>query len=346
MANIFEGKTILVTGGTGSVGREIVKELLPMNPKAIRVLDIDETREFEMAHAFRKLDEGNRVRYLIGDVRDKDRMKRAFEGVDIVFHCAAMKHVLACEYNSFEAVKTNVVGLQNVLDTALDANVEKFVFTSSDKAAHPSNVMGTTKLLGEKLVTAANYYKGSRRCVFASVRFGNVFGSRGSVVPLFKKQIAKGGPVTITDTKMTRFVMTLKHTLKLLFKATEIAQGGEVFVLKMPVLRIDDLADVMISEIAGKFAHKPAEIKKKIIGAIPGEKMYEELMTEEEALSALEANEMFILIPPALKDLFSIDTTRYSNTKPAKHANYRSSDEKMMTMDEIKKLLVETGFLK
>jgi len=184
--DLFKNKKILITGGTGSIGQEIVREVLKHEPAVVRILDIDETKQFELQQEY---EDYENIRFLLGDIRDKERLYRAIEDIDIVFHTAALKHVQACEYNPFEAVKTNVIGTQNLIDVAIDEEVEKVIFTSSDKAVNPTNVMGATKLLAERLITSANYYKGARKTVFSSVRFGNVLGSRGSVIPLFKNQI-------------------------------------------------------------------------------------------------------------------------------------------------------------
>ena len=254
MEGIFKNKKILVTGGTGSIGQEILREILKYEPTVVRIIDVDETKQFELQQEYEDYDN---IRFLLGDIRDKERLYRAIEDIDIVFHTAALKHVLACEYNPFEAVKTNVIGTQNLIDVCIDEEVEKVIFTSSDKAVNPTNVMGATKLLAERLITSANYYKGARKTIFSSVRFGNVLGSRGSVIPLFKTQIAKGGPVTITDKEMTRFIMSMCDAINLLFKATEIAQGGEIFVFKMDAIKITDLAEVMIEELAQKYGIHP-----------------------------------------------------------------------------------------
>lgn len=328
--SMFKDKTILITGGTGSVGSALVKELLKHNPAAIRVFDQDETKQFNMAH---KLNRDDVLRFFLGDVRDKDRLLRAFSHADIVFHCAALKHVLSSEYNPFEAVKTNVIGTQNVVDAALDAGVEKVILTSSDKAVNPCNVMGSTKLLAERLVTSANYYKGAKKTVFTSVRFGNVLGSRGSVIPLFKRQINMGGPVTVTDPNMTRFVMTAQHTIDLLFKATSLAQGGEIFVLKMPTVKLGDLVDATIEKYA-----KGKNIEKKMIGALPGEKFYEELMTGHESTHALEREDMFI-ITPEFKDYASYLKEDKYKAKQAKKQSYSSNLAKPISKDEIIKML-------
>ena len=235
MEKLFRNKNVLITGGTGSVGRELAREILKHHPKVLRIFDIDETRRFELQQEFGEL---KNVRFLLGDIRDRARLRYAIEDIDIIFHAAALKHVEACEYNPFEAIKTNVLGTQNVIDVAIEEEVSKVIFTSSDKAVNPTNVMGTTKLMCERLMTAANYYRGRRDIVFSSVRFGNVVGSSGSVTPLFKSQIQAGGPLTVTNPNMTRFIMPMSQALELLFKATETAQGGEVFVFKMPAVKV------------------------------------------------------------------------------------------------------------
>lgn len=294
MEDIFKDKNIIVTGGTGSIGSEIVRRVLKYEPKVVRILSRDETKQFELEQELGNLDN---IRFLIGDIRDGNRLRRAFEGIDIVFHAAAMKHVPACEYNPFEAVQTNVVGTQNVIDAALENEVEKVIAISTDKAASPINTMGATKLLAEKLIIDANYYKGRCKTVFSCVRFGNVMGSRGSVIPLFEKQIQRGGPVTITDPEMTRFMMTIPQAVDLVFKATKLARGGEIFILKMPVVKLKDLAETMIEKFAPKYGYKKEDISIKYIGTRKGEKMHEKLMMEEEAQFAYETDEMFIVIP-------------------------------------------------
>ncbi|MFW6040843.1 MAG: UDP-N-acetylglucosamine 4,6-dehydratase family protein, partial [Thermoplasmatota archaeon] len=289
--NFYENKNILVTGGVGSIGSNIVKNLLNNNPNVIRILDINETKLFE----FEKELDSNKVRTFIGDVRDKDRLRKAIEDVDIVFHAAALKHVPLCEYNPFEGVKTNVNGTQNVIDVALDEEVEKFITISTDKVVNPINVMGATKLLAERLTTSANLYKGKRDTSFSVVRFGNVLNSRGSILPTIKKQIEKGGPVTLTDPEMTRFVMSINEASKLVTKTAEIAEGGEIFILKMPSLKIKDLIEVIIQELTPKYGYSVNDIEIKNIGRRAGEKLYEELMTKEETVYAVEIDNMFVI---------------------------------------------------
>jgi FlaA1/EpsC-like NDP-sugar epimerase len=220
-------------------------------------------------------------------------------GVDVVIHTAAMKHVDICEYNPFEAVKTNALGLQNVVDAAIDANVDRFVFTSSDKAVHPANTMGTTKLLGEKLVTAGNTYSGGSDINLASVRFGNVIKSSQSVIPLFTEQIREGGPVTLTDERMTRFFLTYDDVFDLVTGAAEKTTGGEVFVYKMPAIRIPDLADAMIETLAPQYGYAPEDIDIEVIGPRPGETFHEEIMTDRESLRAYENGSMYAILPEA-----------------------------------------------
>ncbi len=291
MESFYKDKVILVTGGTGSIGSEIVKKLLELDPKAIRVLDNNETSLFELEQELNS----DKIRTFMGDIRDKERLMRAFEGADVVFHAGALKHVPLCEYNPFDAVKTNVIGTQNVLNAALDQNVNKVIVISTDKAVNPINVMGATKLLAERLTISANNYTGHKNTVFSCVRFGNVLDSRGSVVPLFKNQIKKGGPVTITSPDMTRFIMGIPQAVQLILKAGEISKGNEIFILKMPALNIVDLAEVMIEEFAPMYGYKPEDIEIQIVGKRIGEKTYEELMTEDETINAVDQGKLYII---------------------------------------------------
>ena len=287
----YKDKVLLVTGGAGSIGSEITKKILEYNPSVIRVLDNNETALFELEEELNS----DKLRVFYGDVRDKDRLKRAFDNVDIIFHAGALKHVPLCEFNPFDAVKTNIIGTQNVLDVALDRDVEKVIFVSTDKAVNPINVMGATKLLAERLTISANHYTGDKKTVFSCVRFGNVLNSRGSVIPVFKNQIKNGGPVKITDKDMTRFIMGIPEAVELILKAGQKADGGEIFILKMPATNIMDLAEVMIENLANIYNHNPEEIGIEIIGKRVGEKMYEELMTADESIYAIDDGELFIL---------------------------------------------------
>jgi FlaA1/EpsC-like NDP-sugar epimerase len=334
----LEDKKVLITGGTGSVGQIAVHEILRFNPAVVRILDVDETREFEMKHNLKKY---SNVRFLLGDIRDKERLKRAVEDIDIIFHFASLKHVLACEYNPMEAVKTNVMGTQNLIDVALDEEVDKVIFTSSDKAVSPCNVLGATKLLAEKLITAANYYKGQRKTIFCSVRFGNVMGSRGSILPLFKDQIQNGGPVTLTDEKMTRFVMSVSEASALLLSAASMAQGGEIFVPKMHSVKIIDLACALIEELN---PHNADAVKINVVGRGPGEKLFEEIMTQSEAERSLETEQLFIILPEITEYLHT-EKFRYSNARPTKLAGYKSEDVETLTKQQIKALIHKENLL-
>lgn len=337
MMNTFENKVILVTGGVGSIGSEIVRQLLQDKPKQVRVFDNRETEEFHMQN---ELAHHPSVRFLIGDVRDKGRLRLAMENVDIVFHAAALKHVPACEYNPFEAVKTNVHGTQNLIDCALEQDVEKVINISTDKVTNPINTMGATKLLAERLVSAAQYYRGSKRTIFCSVRFGNVLKSRGSVIELFEEQIRKGGKITLTDRNMTRFFMSVRQAVGLVFEAAQRAQGGEIFIFKMPVIRLEDLAGVVVEELAPKHGKKPAQIKTEVIGLRPGERLYEDLMTEEEAETALETDELFIVLPSiVLAPQAKGASGSYPQAKKAGARRYSSRTGKPLAKEEIRVLL-------
>jgi len=330
---MFKGKTILVTGGVGSIGREIIQELLKLDPSVVRVFDNNEAGLFELE----KEAKHPALRFFLGDVRDRDRLKRAVEGVDIVFHAAALKHVPICEYNPFDAIKTNVIGTQNLIDVSLDEGVERVIAISTDKAANPNNVMGATKLLAERLIAAANVYRGTRKTIFTCVRFGNVMASSGSVMPVFEDQIKKGGPLTLTHKNMTRFMMPASDAVKLVFKAAELSKGGDVFILKMPSMRIIDLAEMMVEELAPKYGSSPKDIKIKETGPRPGEKIHEELMTKEEARNALEMKEMFVLLPQLVLTAYRYPSYAYPRSKPAEVKEY-SSAEKPITKEGIKKL--------
>ncbi|MEK4749036.1 hypothetical protein CHH57_10985 [Niallia circulans] len=291
--NLYYRKKILIIGGTGTIGKQLLIELLKCEPEVVRIFSRDEYKQFELQQ---EMGNKSNIRYLIGDVRDQQRLLMAMEDIDFVFHLAAMKHVPACEYNPFEAVKTNVIGTQNVIQAALDAGVKRVLFTSTDKAIAPTNAYGATKLTAERLISAANYQKGPKNTIFSSVRFGNVMGSRGSVIPLFKKQIIEKGHVTVTNKEMLRYMMTPKQAIALMLKANAIAYGGEVFVLKMPVIRLQDLVEIIVDDMEQQYSSHRVDIKE--IGLRPGEKMYEELMTEDEGRVALETEDMYIIRPP------------------------------------------------
>ncbi len=342
MKDFFEGKKILITGGTGSLGKEIVKEVLKYNPRIVRIFDSSEDKQFEFKQEIGNLEN---VRFFLGDVRDYDRLSRAMEDIDIVFHAAALKHVVVCEYNPFEALKTNVLGTQNVVDASMEEDVEKVILTSSDKAVNPSNTMGATKLLAEKLIISANYYRGPKHITkYSCVRFGNILDSSGSVLPLFKKQIEKGGYVTLTHKKMTRFILTQRQALDFLFKSTIIAKGGEVFVPKMSVMKITDLVDLLLETYATKCNRSGEEIEIKQIGIKSGEKLYEELMTEEESSRCVETDDIYIILPQ-IKELTHMDASSYNNSKKMSPVKLISRDIKPLKNEEIKKILKDEGLI-
>lgn len=332
---MLENQSILIIGGTGTIGRKICKFILEQNPKVVRIFSRDEFKQFELEQELIKYKPT--LRFLIGDVRDVSRLNRAMKDIDIVFDLAAMKHVPACEYNPFEAVRTNVIGTENVITAAISNSVKKVVFTSSDKAIGPTNVMGATKLLAERLVISANFSQGTGGTIFSVVRFGNVIGSRGSVIPFFMNQIIKDKKVTITVPDMTRYMMSISQAAQLTINAAELAVGGEVFVLKMPTVKLIDLVDVVIER--GCRAHKinTDDISKEIIGLRPGEKMYEELMTIEESHRAYELDKMFVIKP----ELFLDHQPENSSYNRSKVNVFSSIDEPTLTKDEIHQLLDE-----
>ena len=293
MGSYYKDKVVLVTGGVGSIGSQLVRQLLSFDPKSLIILDNNETGLFDLQKELHS----DKIHVLIGDVRDAERMKTVLTGVDIVFHAAALKHVPLCEYNPYEAVKTNIIGTQNILDAAIRNHVQKVIMISTDKAVNPINTMGASKYLAERLTISANNHQRNENTVFSVVRFGNVLNSRGSIIPIFLQQLAESQPLTVTDVEMTRFVMTIPEAVNLVLKAGEIAKGMEIFILKMPVLKIINLAKVMVQHLASKYNYDAANYPIEIIGKRVGEKLYEELMTEQESAFAYENDEMFVVYP-------------------------------------------------
>lgn len=338
----YKDKVILVTGGCGSIGSEIVRKLISSDIKAIRIFDNNESKLFDLDQDLNS----TKIRPFIGDVRDKDRLSIAMENVDIVFHAAALKHVPLCEYNPFEAVKTNIIGTENVINTALQEEIEKLIFISTDKAVNPTNVMGATKLLAEKLTVSSNYFKGWKKTKLCTVRFGNVLNSNGSVIPLFKKQIQNGGPVTITEPDMTRFFMTIPKAIELVLKAGILSEGGEIFIFKMPTVKIIDLAKSIIKIYASVYGFDESEIEIKKIGKRPGEKMHEELLNEIDAENTYENDEMFISMPPKPRINKTVEINLgKSNSKQkyrfikTKRNTYSSKSKKTLNKNELIQLL-------
>ncbi len=325
---MLNNKTILITGGTGSLGQKLTEILLKRyRPKKLIIFSRDEYKQSEMAKRLHP--SRYPIRFFLGDIRDKDRLYRAFEGVDYVIHAAALKQVPALEYNPFEAVKTNVIGADNIVDAAFDCGVEKVIAVSTDKAVNPINLYGATKLVAEKIFIAANAYRGEKKTVFSVVRYGNVVGSRGSVIPFFldlKKQGAKEFP--ITDDNMTRFWITLEEGVELVLTSLEEAVGGEIFVPKIPSMKIIDLVKAI-----------NPRAKLKIVGIRPGEKLHESLISEDEARSTKVFKGMYVILPQ-----FSWEGEAWGKYKNAKMVSntfvYRSdSNEKWLTVKELQKMI-------
>jgi|UniRef100_A0A7C3V3S5 FlaA1/EpsC-like NDP-sugar epimerase len=343
MSDCFTNKVVLVTGAAGSVGQELVRQLLVLKAAEVRALDNNETELFFLGERHR---DAPGFSIHLGDVRDERKLEDVCLGVDIIIHAAAFKHVGLSEYHAFDAVQTNILGVANVVRAAMRQGVGRVLFTSSDKAVNPANVMGATKLLGERLMTAANNAATKSGQRFASVRFGNVIGSRGSVIPIFAEQIRRGGPVTVTDLDMTRFFMTNKDAVKLVLEACLMACGGEVFVTKMPVMRIVDLAQALIALLAPAYGYDPHEIPIRFVGARSGEKLYEELLTIEEMGRALETEHMFAILP-SLPESPGKSHYHYKGrvARATLGRQYSSALEPPMTVDEIKHFLLANHIL-
>ena len=330
---MFDGKSILITGGTGSLGQALTEKLLSYDVKNIRIFSRDENKQVLMQEQF----VDDRLRFLIGDVRDKERLKRAVEGIDIVIHAAALKHVPVAEYNPFEFIKTNIDGSQNVIEVSLDEEVELCLGISTDKAVSPLNLYGATKLAMEKLFIAANHYKGKRKIKFSCVRYGNVLGSRGSVVPKFIDQIRSKKMITVTDPSMTRFNITMDGALELIINAIHLAKGSEVFIPKLDAYVLSDLIESFreISKIP---------FKTRAIPIRTGEKLHELLLNQYETKYAIECDNLYILLSP---DPLNMNNSHklYPNSKPLKMEIYSSDMVKKIPKDKLKKILLEHDFV-
>ncbi len=331
--SILTRKSILVTGGTGSIGTAIVDKAIQDKAKLIRVFSNDENGLYEMESEY-----GNykNIEFVIGDISNTETVSELVKGMDIVFHAAALKHVDRCELNPLEAINVNILGTKNIAQSALDQNIKKLIMISTDKAVNPIGVMGATKLLGEKLISA-KATKNNSKTIFASVRFGNVFHTRGSILPRIEKQIENGGPITLTDPRMKRFFMTKTDAVNLIITATELAKGGETFVLKMPLVRLDDLFTSMKEVLSKKYGYKPSQIKTKIIGIRPGEKLIEYLLTRFEMENVLETKNFFIIPPLNNK----IRNSNYPNAKKPKNAQSYFDDMKPLSKKEIISILTQ-----
>ncbi len=332
--DIFKGKAILVTGGTGSFGKKFTEIVLKRyQPEKLIIFSRDEFKQFEMSQKFSH-EKFPAIRYFVGDVRDKDRLYRAFHKVDYVIHAAAMKQVPAAEYNPFEAVKTNVLGAQNVINAAIDQGVKKVLALSTDKAANPINLYGATKLCSDKLFIAGNSYVGQEKSVFSVVRYGNVIGSRGSVIPFFMSQ-RKTGVLHITDPRMTRFWITLEEAVELVLQALESMVGGELFVPKIPSMNIMDLAKVI-----------GPECKTEIVGIRPGEKLHEVLIPKNDSHHTLEFDNHFMIQPQF--DFWGKRFFNHGNGKPVP-ADFEYNSEnnpRFLSIDEMRELIanIEENF--
>jgi len=328
ISTVLNQKSVLITGGTGSFGKQFAKTILKRYPevKRIVIFSRDELKQFEMScdPEFANM---KKLRFFLGDIRDLDRLKRALEGIDVVIHAAAMKQVPASEYNPFECIKTNILGAQNLIEACLDQDVENLVALSTDKAAAPINLYGATKLCSDKLITAANGIVGGRNFKLSVVRYGNVMGSRGSVIPFFLK-MKDSGILPITDPNMTRFNISLDDGVEMVLWAIKNAQGGEIFVPKIPSYRIMDVANAVCSEC-----------KKPVIGIRPGEKLHEEMITESDSHSTVDLGKYYAILP-------STGVTpeeyveRFGGMPCPKGWSYRSdSNEQFLTADELKVLI-------
>jgi UDP-N-acetylglucosamine 4,6-dehydratase len=326
---MLNDKTILITGGTGSFGRKFTQVILARyKPKKLIIFSRDEFKQFEMAKTFKT--ENYPIRYFLGDIRDRERLYRAFDGVDIVVHAAALKQVPALEYNPFEAVKTNIIGAENIVDAAIDRNVEKVIVLSTDKAVNPINLYGATKLAMEKIFIAANVYAGGHRTNFSTVRYGNVVGSRGSVIPYFIQLLKQGAKeLPLTDERMTRFWITLEQGVNLVLKAMSEGAGGEIFVPKIPSMKMTDLVKAMCPEC-----------KIRVIGIRPGEKLNETLISEDEARTTVDAGDTFVILPQFGFEGLRLGD-RYRNTPKVKQGFIYRSDlnDRWVTGEELKTLI-------
>lgn len=325
---MFDDKVVLLTGGTGSFGKRFASAVLDRyNVRKLIIFSRDELKQYEMRTQFPET-RYEAIRYFIGDVRDRDRLARAFDGVDIVVHAAALKHVPACEYNPIEAVKTNVLGAANIIDAAIDANVKKVIALSTDKAANPVNLYGATKLCSDKLFIAANSYSGYHQTRFSVVRYGNVIGSRGSVIPLFLKMRSQG-VLPITDKRMTRFWITLDHGVEFVLQSLERMAGGEIFAPKIPSMRLVDLARAIAPE---------CELKE--VGIRAGEKLHEVIVGEDDARHTVEHDDYYAILP-AFHEWDSETYVKQNGGKPCGEGFTYSSDTntQWLTVDDLRAML-------
>lgn len=329
---MLNNKTILVTGGTGSFGKQFIKTILQRYPEVRKIIIFsrDEYKQFVMQNIpeFKPYEE--KLRFFIGDVRDKERLMRAFDGVDYVIHAAALKQVPACEYNPFEAVKTNILGAQNVIDAAIDRGVKRVVALSTDKACAPINLYGATKLCSDKLFISGNFYSGEKDTKFAVVRYGNVAGSRGSVIPFFEKLVKEGeSELPITDVRMTRFWLKLEQAVDMVIEAIEKMYGGELYVKKIPSMKMTDLA----------LAIAP-NVKIKEVGIRPGEKIHEQMITREDSRNTVDMGDYYIILPEV--DINDLER-KYKNAKrvDSDFEYHSGNNDRWLSVEDMKMLISE-----
>ena len=343
----FEDKIFLVLGGTGSIGTEIVSQLLKYNPRTIRILSNSENELWETRLKFSKYQE--KLRFLLGDIRNYDRIVRATEDVDIVFNAAAIKHVPISEYNPMEAINVNIHGVENVIEAAFKYDVEKLIHISTDKAVNPTTVMGATKMLSERLCISRALSKGHHPTKISCVRFGNVLGSRGSIIPLIKNQIKKSNFVTLTEENMRRFFLLISQAVELVLKAAVLSQGGEVFVLKMPVILINDLINVIIEEYCPKIGKEPSAIKIKKIGPRLGEKVHEKLISSIEFSTCYETEDMYCIYPFGFIGRETVSENKIipeaKLVSGKEDFQYTTENAKLLTKEEIRLLLKNNNLL-
>lgn len=340
--SFYKGKTVCITGAVGSVGTELVRQLLSLDVKMIRAVDQNES---ELFYAEQRYSEDSRFFPYQADIKNTDELERIFSDVDYVFHTAALKHVPSCERSPFSAVENNIQGIISVIKAAQSQNVKNVLFTSSDKAVNPTNVMGGTKLLGERLLVAANNTFSSNHTKFSITRFGNIAGSRGSVIPLFCEQIKAGKNITLTSEKMTRFMMSMNDAVKLVLESMVYSQGGETFITKMPTIGIYDLTKVLIDMVAPYYGKKSQDIQITITGPRPGEKMWEELSSSEESRRLLEGEKYLCVLPctaiitdELISGYFPILNAQASHI-------YASNTEKCLSKEEIRHFLLKGKIL-
>jgi len=332
MESVLAGKTVLVTGGTGSIGSEIVEQALEQKAGKVIVFSRDEIKHFLM----KKRVTDDRLQTIVGDVRNLRSVEQAFSrfNIDIICHAAAMKHVVMCEDFPLEAVETNVMGTQNVVDLAIKYGVSKMISISTDKAAYPVNVMGATKFIAERITLDANKISKNNQA-FSCVRFGNVASSRGSVIPTFIENLLNQRPLQVTDPEVTRFVMEIPDAVRLIIKATECARGGEIFVLRMKAFKLGDLVDVVLNGVTPKLSIVKENIKVNVTGLVLGEKLHEDLINDAESTRLYELDDMYVLLPD------SESYARYPSIRKVSLPRYRSCDVELISSEEMEEIVMK-----